>query len=275
MTNVMTDKHAPPPNQEDPEDDGMTFWEHLDELRSRLVKMVIAACVGGGVAWYFRSKILGWLLQPFNDAWRKLQLPNEPQLNFPDPAGMFVAYLRLSLIAGVVLAMPILFYQIWAFVAPGLYSREKRFAIPFVVASTGLFVGGAFFGMKFAFPIAFHYLLSFAGSEEGYTINPNIMVGDYVQFITQMLLVFGGMFELPVLAFFLTVAGIIDHTHLIKFFRYFVVLAFVLGAILTPPDLLSQFLMAVPLVLLYTLSIGIAYLFSRSKAKAKAKADEP
>lgn len=275
MTNVMTDKHAPPPNQEDPEDDGMTFWEHLDELRSRLVKMVLAACVGGGVAWYFRSKILGWLLQPFNDAWRKLQLPNEPQLNFPDPAGMFVAYLRLSLIAGVVLAMPILFYQIWAFVAPGLYSREKRFAIPFVVASTGLFVGGAFFGMKFAFPIAFHYLLSFAGSEEGYTINPNIMVGDYVQFITQMLLVFGGMFELPVLAFFLTVAGIIDHTHLIKFFRYFVVLAFVLGAILTPPDLLSQFLMAVPLVLLYTLSIGIAYLFSRSKAKAKAKADEP
>lgn len=271
MTNVMTDKNALPPNEEDPEGEGMTFWEHLDELRSRLIKMVAATCLGGGVAWWQRSKILGWLLQPFNDAWRKLGLPNEPQLNFPDPAGMFVAYLRLSLIAGVVLAMPILFYQIWAFVAPGLYSREKRFAIPFVVASTGLFAGGAYFGMKFAFPVAFHYLLSFAGSEEGYTINPNIMVGDYVQFITQMLLVFGGMFELPVLAFFLTVAGIIDHTHLIKFFRYFVVLAFVLGAILTPPDLLSQFLMAVPLVLLYTLSIGIAYLFSKSRAKKQPK----
>ncbi len=180
---------------------------------------------------------LGLVIAAVQRCLRKLGLPNEPQLNFPDPAGMFVAYLRLSLISGVIFAMPILFYQIWAFVAPGLYSREKRFAIPFVVASTGLFAGGAFFGMKFAFPVAFHYLLSFAGSnpEEGFTINANIMVGDYVQFITQMLLVFGGMFELPVLAFFLTVAGIIDHTHLIKFFRYFVVLAFVLGAILTPP----------------------------------------
>jgi sec-independent protein translocase protein TatC len=267
MTTVTTEKNASPPDQEDPEGEGMTFWEHLDELRSRLVKMVIATCAGGGAAWYYRSKILGWLLEPFKEAWTQLGLPNEPQLNFPDPAGMFVAYLRLSLISGVVFAMPILFYQIWAFVAPGLYSREKRFAIPFVVASTGLFAAGAFFGMKFAFPVAFHYLLSFAGSEEGFTINPNIMVGDYVQFITQMILVFGGMFELPVLAFFLTVAGIIDHTHLIKFFRYFVVLAFVLGAILTPPDLLSQFLMAVPLVLLYTLSIGIAYVFSKTKNK--------
>jgi sec-independent protein translocase protein TatC len=268
MTTSLNEHNATSPTPEDPEGEGMTFWEHLDELRSRLVKMAVATCAGGAVAWYYRSKILGWLLQPFNDAWRKLGLPNEPQLNFPDPAGMFVAYLRMSLIAGAIFALPILFYQVWAFVAPGLYSREKRFAIPFVVASSGLFAGGAYFGMKFAFPVAFHYLLSFAGKEADFTINPNIMVGDYVQFITQMLLVFGGMFELPVLAFFLTVAGIIDHTHLIKFFRYFVVLAFVLGAILTPPDLLSQFLMAVPLVLLYTLSIGIAYLFSKTRAKA-------
>lgn len=246
----------------------MTFWEHLDELRSRLIKMMVAALAGAGIAWTYRELILSWLVTPFREAWQDLQLSKAPTLNFPDPAGLFISYLKLSLVAGVVLVLPLIFYQLWAFVAPGLYSREKRFALPFVFASTGLFVGGAYFGMKFAFPIAFRYLLSFAGPVNGlagFEIEPTIMVNDYVSFITQMLLVFGGVFELPVVAFFLTVAGLIDHTHLIKFFRYFVVLAFVLAAVLTPPDLLSQFLMAVPLIVLYGVSIGIAYVFTKTR----------
>ena len=251
------------------EDEGMTFWEHLEELRNRLLKIVAAAAVGGTFAWFYREKVLLWLVTPFRNAWLELNLASKPQLNFPDPAGLFVAYLKLSITAGLVFALPIIFYQVWAFVAPGLYSREKRFAIPFVTASTTLFIGGAYFGMTLAFPLAFRYLLSFAGPVEGFEINPTIMVGDYVAFITRMLLVFGSVFELPVLVFFLTVAGIIDHTHLIKFFRYFIVLSFVLGALLTPPDLLSQFLLAMPLVVLYVLSIGIAWLFSRGRRKAK------
>ncbi len=253
----------------EPEDEGMTFWEHLEELRSRLLKIAAAAALGATCAWFYRETILLWLVTPFRDAWIDLDLANEPQLNFPDPAGLFVAYLKLSITAGLVLSLPIIFYQIWAFVAPGLYSREKRFAIPFVTASTLLFAGGAYFGMTAAFPLAFRYLLSFAGPIEGFAVNPTIMVGDYVAFITRMLLVFGSVSELPVLVFFLTVAGLIDHTHLIKFFRYFVVLAFVLGAVLTPPDLLSQFLLAMPLTLLYVISIGIAWVFSRKRRQAK------
>lgn len=268
MTSSSAPEPAPQLTEEEASEEGMTFWEHLDELRSRLIKIMLAALVGSGFAWTYRERILSWLVTPFREAWQDLQLAKAPTLNFPDPAGLFISYLKLSVVSGVVLALPLIFYQLWAFVAPGLYSREKRFALPFVVASTGLFAGGAYFGMKFAFPIAFRYLLSFAGPVDGlagFEIEPTIMVNDYVSFITQMLLVFGGVFELPVVAFFLTVAGLIDHTHLIKFFRYFVVLAFVLAAVLTPPDLLSQFLMAVPLILLYGVSIGIAYVFTKTR----------
>lgn len=263
----MTTSGAPMSEQEasDPEDEGMTFWEHLDELRSRLIRIVLAAIVGAGVAWFFREQVLGWLVTPFTAAWELTGFPERPQLHFPNPAGLFVAYLKLSIIAGVVGALPIIFYQLWAFIAPGLYAREKRFALPFVFASTALFAGGAFFGMKVAFPLAFRYLLSYAGSHPDFDINPTIMVDEYVGFISRMLIAFGAVFELPVLVFFLSVAGIVTHVHLIKFFRYFVVVSFVLGAMLTPPDLLSQFLLAIPLCVLYGISIGIAWLFSRKK----------
>src|SRR5690606_22490029 len=123
----------------EPEDEGMTFWEHLEELRSRLLKIAAAAALGATCAWCYRETILLWLVTPFRDAWIDLDLANEPQLNFPDPAGLYVAYLKLSITAGLVLSPPIILYQIWTFVAPGLYSREKRFAIPFATASTLLF----------------------------------------------------------------------------------------------------------------------------------------
>lgn len=244
-------------------DEGMTFWEHLEELRSRLLKMLVAAGIGGAAAWFIRERILLWLVKPYRDAWQDLNFNTPPQLNFPDPAGLFIAYLKLSLIGGLVMALPIMFYQLWAFVAPGLYSREKRFAIPFVVASTGLFASGAYFGMTFVFPVAFRYLLGFAGTVEGFQVNPVIMVEEYINFIARMLLAFGTVFELPVVVFFLSVAGIVNHTHLIKFFRYFIVLAFLIAAVITPPDLMSQFMLAVPLCILYVLSIGIAYLFRK------------
>jgi sec-independent protein translocase protein TatC len=153
---------------------------------------------------------------------------------------------------------------VWAFVAPGLYTREKRLALPFVVSSCGLFAAGGYFGWKIAFPVAFQFLLSFAGQlSPGFEVKAAIMIPEYVEFVTHMLLAFGVMAELPVLSFFLSVAGIITHKHLIKFFRYFIVLAFVVAAVLTPPDPVSQLLLAIPLVLLYMVSIGVAYVFSR------------
>jgi sec-independent protein translocase protein TatC len=247
----------------------MTFWEHLEELRSRLLKALVAFGIGAGAAWYFRERVLVWLTTPFVTAW-SLAIPGEhPALHFPAPASLFVAYLRLSLIAGFVFALPIIFYQIWAFIAPGLYARERRFALPFVLSSMALFLAGGYFGWKIAFPVAFKYLLSFSGPVHSDAISikiePTVMIGDYIDFISRMLLAFGSVFELPVLVFFLSVAGIIDHTHLIKFARYFIVIAFFISAVITPPDVMSQMLLALPLCLLYTVSIGIAWLMGRKK----------
>jgi sec-independent protein translocase protein TatC len=250
----------------------MTFWEHLEELRSRMLKALLAFALGAVMAWYFREQVLIWLTTPFVNAWSQSITDQKPALHFPAPAALFIAYLRLSLMSGFIFALPVIFYQLWAFVAPGLYARERRFAMPFVISSTLLFVGGGYFGWRFAFPVAFKYLLDFSGALKNdaiaLQIEPTVMIGDYLDFISRMLLAFGAVFELPVLVFFLSIAGIINHTHLIKFSRYFVVLAFFIAAIITPPDIMSQFLLAIPLCLLYVFSIGIAWLMSKKKKDA-------
>ena len=254
---------------EDPDKHQMTIWEHLEELRSRIVKMLIAFLLGAIVCWIYREEILFVLTQPFVIAWSNVQMPGKPELVFLSPAALFLAYVRLSAIAGLIAAMPIMLYQIWAFVAPGLYSREKRLALPFVASSCGLFGAGGFFGWKVAFPIAFEFFLKMAGRVGDKLITkPTITIGDYLDFMINMLLAFGLMAELPVLAFFLSIAGIITHKHLIKFFRYFVVIAFVIAAVITPPDVMSQLLLAGPLVLLYGISIGLAWLFHKRRQRA-------
>ncbi len=255
---------------DDPEKQTMTFWEHLDELRSRLIKMVIAFVVGAGLSWLFKEKLLLWLTTPFILAWKEAAVGGKAALHFPAPASLFIAYVKLSLLAGFVFALPVILYQLWAFIAPGLYSKEKRLAVPFVISSCALFVAGGYFGWRFAFPIAFRYLLGFSGPVGGadFQVMPTVMIGDYIELVTQMLLAFGSVFELPIVVFFLSVAGIVNHTHLIKFGRYFIVIAFTVSAILTPPDITSQFMLAVPLCVLYVISIGIAYIFGKKPAKA-------
>jgi sec-independent protein translocase protein TatC len=254
--------------EEPPENDGsMTFWEHLQELRSRVIKMILAFAVGAAVAWVFKTQLLEWIVTPFIEGWNKQD--GRPTIHFPHPAALFIAYIKLSVLGGFVISLPVLLYQVWAFVAPGLYAKEKRFAIPFVVASCALFASGGYFGWRIAFPMAFRYLLGFADLPPGgqFDIEPTVMIGEYIEFLTRMLIAFGAVFEIPVVVFFLSIVGVVNHTHLIKFARYFVVIAFILGAIITPPDPMSQLLLAVPLIVLYTFSIGIAYLFGKKKAK--------
>ncbi|MFZ5897353.1 MAG: twin-arginine translocase subunit TatC [Myxococcota bacterium] len=240
------------------EDGTMTLWEHLEELRSRIVRMILSFVLGGIIAWIYRERLLKWLTQPYVDA-------GGATLHFPSPAALFISYVRLAAIAGLVFALPLILYQVWAFIAPGLYSREKKFAIPFVITSCSLFAAGSWFGWRFAFPLAFKYLLSFAGKVGGIDVVPTVMVSEYIDFVSHMLLAFGFAAELPVLVFFLSIAGIVDHKALIRFFRYFVVLAFVISAILTPPDPLSQLMLAVPLCVLYGISILVAYVFARRR----------
>jgi sec-independent protein translocase protein TatC len=252
---------------DNPEDNVMTFWEHLEELRGRMVRMILAFVVGGGLAWYFKAKLLIWLTKPYVIAWNNGPHQGVAALHFPAPAALFLAYVRLAATGGAIFALPIVLYQVWAFIAPGLYSREKRFAIPFVVSSCGLFAAGGYFGWKVAFPVAFQYLLSFSGKladgPNGIDLTPTVMVSDYIDFVTHMLIAFGVAFELPVLSFFLSFAGIVTYKQLIKFFRYFIVVAFIISAVLTPPDPMSQLLLAIPLCGLYGVSILVAWIFGR------------
>jgi sec-independent protein translocase protein TatC len=264
-----------PTEAEDLSDEGtMTFWEHLEELRTRLLKALVAAAIGGAFGWFYRKQLLLWLAKPLMDAWPKELGP--VTIHISELAEAFFMYLKIAFLGGFVLAFPLIAYQIWAFIAPGLYKKEKRFALAFVSISCGLFALGSYFCWRFAFPLAAQYLLSYAGQDPDLNlpIQPTLMITQYVSFITKILIAFGLIFELPVVVAFLAAFRVLDHTHLLKFFRYFVVVAFIVAALLTPPDPLSQIMMAVPLVLLYGISIGVAFLINRRhKARDAAPAD--
>lgn len=258
----------------------MTFWEHLDELRTRIRRALIAFVICSMVTWYAREKVLNVLVYPFRTAWERLGVQGAPTLHFAAPSDAFVAYIKLSMIAGFVAASPIIFWQLWAFLAPGLYAKEKRTALLFVLSSSLLFVAGGVFAWYVAFPAAFGYLLSLSGALEqnGLTIAPTVMMTDYLDFVGRLLVAFGIIFEIPIISLFLSSAGIIDYRQMWKFGRWFVLIAFCLGALLTPPDVPSQLIMAIPMCLLYLLSIGLAYVFGRrppSDKKTRKKTKRP
>lgn len=268
---------TPAETPEADEDEGgapMTFWEHLDELRKRLTVAMIALLVGAFGSYAYAPKLLNLLTLPFHHAWKANNLPGDGTMHFSSPGGAVIAYMKLSMVAGLVAAAPIIFYQVWSFIAPGLYAREKRFVIPFVLFSTLLFVGGGVFAFYAAFPMTFNFFLSLSGqlAEGGVTIVPTIMMQEYIDFALQMILAFGVIFELPLLIFFLSVAGIVNYLQLIRFGRWFVLLAFVIAAVFTPPDMTSQIVMAVPMIILYGLSIGVAFLFGKKPTEEQRAA---
>jgi sec-independent protein translocase protein TatC len=254
------------------EDEGMTIWEHLEELRSRLIRMLLAFLAGSIAAWTQKERLLVILTQPFVDAWQQGSHPEGASISFPAPAALFIAYIRLSVMGGLLVAMPFILWQLWAFIAPGLYSKEKRFAAPFVLSSCLLFGLGAYFGWRIVAPMAFNFFLNLSPGQLGsLEVKPNIMISEYIDFVTHLLAAFGVVTELPIVIFFLTVAGIVTPKQLLKFFRYFLVIDFVVAAIITPPDVLSQLMLAIPLAFLYLISVGIAWLFVRRKPTPPAE----
>jgi sec-independent protein translocase protein TatC len=263
------------------DDPPMTIWDHLSELRKRVIIILVVFVVCSGVAWEYRETLLAFMVKPYVDAWHDNGVPGEATLHFQSPAAAFFAYFKLSLLGGLAISSPIIFYQLWAFVAPGLYGREKRFVIPFVLSSSGLFVGGGYFGWRLAFPIAFKYLLGLGGGldellafqDVKLTVTPTVMMGDYIDFVTRMLLGFGAIFEIPLIIFFLSVAGVVNYLQLIRFGRWYVVLTFLFAAIITPtPDISGQVLMAIPMLLLYAASILLAYFFGKPPTEAQREA---
>ncbi len=270
----MSEPAAVEQKDEEEEEEGgkpMTFWEHLEELRVRLIRSVVALFIGCVAAWSFHARLLDALVLPYANAWHSSGMTGEPNINQSAPMAGFMAVVKLAIIGGAGIAAPAIFYQLWAFIAPGLYAKEKKYVIPFVGLSTILFVVGGWFAWRVAIPLSLRFSLTFANQGAGHTnINPLFMVDSYIDFCLQVMLGFGAAFELPMLLLFLSIAGVVNHITLLKYGRWFIFLSFVIAAILTPPDVASQLVMAIPLCLLYGLSIGLVYIFGKPPTEAES-----
>jgi sec-independent protein translocase protein TatC len=258
------------PEDHPPEDDlKMTIWDHLTEFRNRLFRAAIALLVTTGTCWAFRKPILGWLITPYEVAWKAHKMPGNAELQTLSPADAFIGYMQLSLVGGIIFAAPVIFYQLWAFISPGLYAREKRYIIPFVTFSTALFLGGVFFAYYAAFPFTFGYFFSLLGevTEGGTALTQRPTLEFYLDFTTRMLLGFGFVFELPLFITFLAMAGIVTPKQLMKFSRWAVLLSFIAGAIVTPgPEITSQLIVSAALVVLYMISVGLSFFVAPKRA---------
>jgi len=256
----------PPPAVDEgepvPENDArMTIWEHLDELRSRLVRSALGVLVTTVVAWFFRIQLLAFLVIPYQRTWQA-HFHKDLVLQTLAPPDAFLGYLQLSLVTGVIASAPIIFYQFWSFISPGLYNKEKRLIVPFVVFSSMLFMSGVAFAYFVAFPFTFNYFLSLLGEvRQGVELTQIVTLEFFLDFSTKFLLAFGAVFEMPLLIAFLVLANIVTPLQLWKFGRWATILAFILGAIVTPgPEVTSQIAVSGALIGLYFMSIPIAYL---------------
>jgi sec-independent protein translocase protein TatC len=243
----------------------LPLTDHLAELRNRIFRVLIAWVVGSAAAWSFSEEIFGLLLAPAVAALGD----GQGTLQAIAPTEIFFTYLKCALLAGFVLALPVIFWQIWAFVSPGLYEKERHAIVPFVVASTLLFAGGASFGYYQVFPLMFSFFTSFDSDfvQSAWTMR------EVFALTTRLFLAFGVAFELPVAVFFLSLAGIVDAPTLLRGTPYAVLGVFVFAALLTPPDWVSQIFLGVPMVGLYLIGVGVAYIFSGTR-RSPAKKDE-
>lgn len=234
----------------------MTLLDHLSELRVRLVRSLIALGVGFFACYGFAEQLFNYLMIPLTRA-----LPSGSKLIYTALPEAFFVYMQVALVAGAFLASPYLFYQIWLFIAPGLYDEEKRHVIPIAGASALFFVAGAAFCYFQVFPYAFEFFVGFATD----TIAPMPKLDEYLGFTLKMLLAFGLIFEMPLFAFFLARLGIVTAQWMRKTRKYAILAIFVVAAILTPPDVFSQMMMAAPMLVLYEISIGVAAVFGKKK----------
>ena len=257
------DHHIELTDPEPLEDDGsrMSFLEHLDELRKRLIRCVIGMVVGVAIAFIFINRILEFVLVPLQQ-----RLPNDQTFITTEAPEYFMLYLKVGVLGGLFVAMPFILWQLWLFIAPGLYSHEKRFAIPFVVFASFFFFAGSAFAHYVAFPWTWDFFIVFSGSEF-VTFMPKI--GPTFSLYVKVLLAFGAIFQMPTLVFFLARMGVVTARFLVKNTKYAVLIIFILAAVLSPGgEVVSQLLMAGPMLVLYALSILIAWIVAPRKQAA-------
>jgi len=248
----------------------MPLTQHLEELRHRLLVCLLSVGVAFIVCYVFSGKLFEILMKPWIEAMPEGQTA---KLIYTAPHEAFFTYMKVAFISGVLVSMPIIIWQIWKFIAPGLYENEKRYMVPVIFFSGVCFMAGALFGYFVVFPAGFKFFASFASEY----ISPMIKTDEYLSFANRMLLCFGLAFELPVFAFFLAKLGILSSDFLKRKRKIAIVLIFVAAAALTPsPDVVSQLLMAAPLLVLYELSVWIVYFFGSKPFKTmETDSEEP
>jgi sec-independent protein translocase protein TatC len=240
----------------------MSFFDHLTELRKRLVYSLIAIGIGAVVGFSVAEKMLAIISRPMQEALRTAHLADK--LIYTSPTGVIALIIHLGFYLGLVIASPFVFYQIWLFVAPGLYKHERRAVATFVVSSVGLFLGGIAFGYFILLPIVLRFLISFQGP-----FTPLISINEYFDLTLLVLIGLGVIFELPVLIFFLSLIGVVTPKFLWKNMRYAILVITIVAAVVTPsPDMTTMLIFMAPMILLYLAGIGVSYMVVRSKRKA-------
>ena len=239
---------------------GMSLLEHLEELRKRLIRSAIYLAIGFVVAYVFSERLYGFIQAPLD----QLHIP----LNFTHPADGLMLYLKTAFVGGAILASPFVLFQIWLFISPGLYAHEKRYVWPFMTATIGLFLSGAYFGYRWVLPGAIKVLVL----NYGHRFHPILTIEDYTGFFLTIILGLGIAFELPVLMFFLALFNLVDARFLLRNFKYGILVIFIVAGVICPlPDPLSMCLFAGPLLVLYLLGVAMAFLAHPSRSKSKVK----
>lgn len=258
---------APEPATEPSRQDkmqAMSFLDHLEELRRRIIWAVLSVIVGFAVCWSFAKPIFAWMQRPIMQALTNNHL--DTQLVYLNPTEPFNMYMKIGLMAGLFVASPFILYQVWAFIAPGLYRHERRYVLPFMFSTVGLFLAGGYFGYRIVYPAALNFLV-----EQGEGLRPMITIGEYTDLFMTIIVGLGIVFEMPILIFFLALMGIVSAGWMWKNLRYSILVIFVVAAFLTPTtDIMNMCVFAAPMILLYIVSIGVAWFVHPKRRKKKA-----
>jgi sec-independent protein translocase protein TatC len=241
----------------------MGFLEHLEELRRRIIYCLISLAVGFFACWGYAEKIYGIMQRPIMTALQKHGMSEK--LVYLDPTEPFNIYLKVAALAGLFVTSPFILYQVWAFISPGLYRNEKRYVVPFMVSTVSLFLAGGYFGYKLVYPQALDFLIGF-----GRQFQPMITIEKYTDLFLVIIIGMGAIFEMPILVFFLSLMGIVTAGWMWRNLRYSILVIFIIAAILTPTtDILNMCIFAAPMVGLYVLSIGIAFIVHPTQRRAR------
>lgn len=252
----------PDPEEEQLNGKQMSFLEHLEELRRRLLRGILSVFVGFGVCFYFADNIYTYLARPMTDTLHSLGLSDK--LVYTNPVDPFNLYIKLSIMCGIFLVSPFILWQIWLFVSPGLYRHEKRYVWPFILLTSSLFISGGFFAYKLAFPAALRFLVGY-----GHHFQPMVTINEYWDLAISIMLGVGLVFELPVIILLLSIFGIVTPKFLWKHLRYAILVTAILAAAIVPTsDMASIFVVWIPLVGLYILSIGLSWIVHLKKKQA-------